>query len=64
MSDFKTRLFDEKRQLEERIMKLEAFMESEKISTVDPVQQALLRVQLSAMRCYYDCLVQRIAFLD
>ena len=60
MEDFKTRLIDEKTQLEEKLNKLDAFLMSEKVSGIDDVQKALLQVQATAMNTYLQCLLERI----
>lgn len=60
MSDFKTRLIDEQAQLEKRIKKLDNFLMSAKIEKIDDIQKALLRVQLTAMITYNQCLTERI----
>ena len=60
MSDFKTRLIEEKAQLEEKIDKLDAFLVSEKVKEIDDVQKALLQVQATAMNTYLQCLKERI----
>ena len=60
MEDFKTRLIDEKTQLEEKLNKLDAFLMSEKVSGIDDVQKALLQVQATAMNTYLQCLKERI----
>jgi hypothetical protein len=63
MSDFKTRLVEEQTQLEEKLMKLDAFRMSEKFEEIDDVQKALLNVQSASMNTYNQCLKQRIARL-
>ena len=60
MSDFKTRLIEEKAQLEEKLDKLDAFLVSEKVKEIDDVQKALLQVQATAMNTYLQCLKERI----
>jgi len=60
MSDFKTRLEIEKSELEEKLNKLDAFLMSEKVNSVDDVQKALLQVQAIAMNTYLQCLKERI----
>ena len=60
MSDFKTRLNEEKAQLEEKLNKLDAFLDSVKVEDVDDVQKALLQVQATAMNTYLQCLKERI----
>ena len=60
MSDFKSRLETEKVELEEKLNKLDAFLVSEKLKSVDDVQKALLQVQATAMNTYLQCLKERI----
>lgn len=64
MSTFKDRLVEEKSQVDERGEKLYAFIQSEKFSTVTPVQQSLLKIQLTAMVTYGKCLEERLAWLE
>ena len=60
MDDFKTRLIDEQKQLEEKLNKLNTFNQSEKVITIDPVQKDLLIIQAGAMYTYNECLKARI----
>jgi len=60
MENFKTRLIDEQKQLEEKLDKLDAFLISEKINEIDDIQKALLQVQAVAMNTYNQCLKERI----
>lgn len=60
MDDFKTRLTTEKSELEERLNKLDVFLQSEKVNGIDDVQKALLFVQSTAMNTYLQCLKERI----
>lgn len=60
MNDFKSRLIEEKAQLEEKLNKLDAFLVSEKVKEIDDVQKALLQVQATAMNTYLQCLKERI----
>ena len=60
MSDFKSRLIDEQKELEEKLNKLEGFLMSEKVSGVEDTQKALLKVQATAMNTYNQCLLERI----
>jgi hypothetical protein len=62
MSTFKDRLLTEKQELNEKISKLSAFITGPNFATVDTIQQSLLRIQLSAMITYADCLEERITF--
>ena len=60
MNDFKTRLIEEQKALEEKLNKLDSFLMSEKVSGVDDTQKALLQVQATAMNTYNQCLLERI----
>jgi DNA-binding protein H-NS len=64
MSDFKTRLLDEKAQLDERLEKLQAFQASDGFQNIAAVQQTLLNVQANAMATYSQILLERIAWLE
>jgi hypothetical protein len=60
MSDFITRLSDEKSQLDEKIAKLEAFKNSDAFNGIDNVQRGLLKIQLNAMATYSQVLDERL----
>lgn len=60
MSDFRTRLAEEQAQLEEKLNKLDEFLDSDKFNRVDDVQKALLKVQATAMNTYNQCLKERL----
>lgn len=60
MSDFITRLWDEKNELDQKITKLEAFTNSDNFNSIDNVQRSLLRVQLNAMATYSKVLEERL----
>lgn len=64
MADFKERLQEEKAQLEERLNKLDTFLQSEKVKEIDHVQKALLQVQSTAMNTYLQCLLERLERLN
>ena len=67
MSDFISRLYDEKNQLEEKVGKLKAFLYNTLPTgshDVDDYQQALLHIQYSAMETYLKCLNERIVRLE
>jgi len=64
MSDFKTRLLEEKEQLDDKISKLFPFINSDKFTGIDKVQQDLLKLQLPTMRIYSEILQQRINNLN
>lgn len=58
--DFKTRLETEKVELEEKLNKLDTFLESGKAESIDDAQKALLKVQATAMNTYLQCLKERL----
>lgn len=64
MSDFLTRLVIEHDELREKQMKLQAFLSTENFSKVDPTQQVLLKIQVSAMETYRAILENRITLLS
>ena len=63
MSDFKTRLIEERDQLEEKQNKLLSFIHSDNFANIDPKQKSLLKVQAQAMGTYLVCLIERIEAL-
>ena len=64
MSDFKSRLLEERDQLQEKVTKLDAFMDTETFETISKRQQMLLSDQLSYMEDYLYILNARIEDLD
>jgi len=64
MSDFLSRLKEEKAQLDERGNKLHDFITGEKFRDINRVQQTLLKIQLQAMTTYGQCLLERITWLE
>jgi len=64
MSDFITRLYDEKNQLEYKTNKLGAFLFTVDFMKLDEIQQGLLQIQHSAMMTYLKCLNERILRLS
>ena len=63
-TSFRDRLAIEEDELDNKIMKLEIFIESDAFATIDPVQGSLLNIQLAAMNTYNKCLGERIDWLD
>ena len=63
MSDFKTRLQDEKLQLDEKIGKLEPFLSSEAFTKINIIQQSLLNEQLPIIKYYSNILGKRLELL-
>lgn len=64
MSDFISRLYDEKNQLEERYTKLKSFLFTDAFNKIDVRQQGLLQIQVSAMETYLKVLSERIVLLE
>jgi hypothetical protein len=64
MPDFKTRIVEEKDQLQERIIKLGNFISSPNFDDVSTANQRLLRVQHSIMSAYGGVLSERIEQLQ
>ena len=60
MSDFKTRLINEQDELSQKIDKLGQFLSSVNIKSIDEYQTTILKIQISAMKTYHDCLIARI----
>ena len=59
---FKQRLIEEQAQLQERIDKLEVFLERADVGTLVSLESlCLLRVQLQAMNTYNEILIIRLA---
>jgi hypothetical protein len=63
MNDFRQRLIEEDKALNEKIIKLAEFMHTERFTGIDLVQQVLLKAQHSAMVSYSTCLTERIKHL-
>jgi len=63
MSTFKERLLIEKEELNEKIEKLDLFMNSENFQKIEPIQMSLLNTQIGAMKTYCQILIERIAWL-
>jgi hypothetical protein len=62
MKDYQQRVVDEKKELDEKINKLEQFITSEKINSVDPNEAFRLKTQLVTMINYSEILGERIKF--
>lgn len=60
MSDFKERLVNEQVDLESKLDKLDAFIATDTFKQLSDVQQALLRIQATAMNTYNQCLKERL----
>ena len=63
MSDFKTRLHDEKAELSTKIEKLSSFIDGDIFKTLDSHNQDLLKTQLHIMRSYENVLTIRISII-
>lgn len=61
--DFLMRLEKEESELTEKATKLESFIDTKPYHALDFGMQALLKVQLAAMKTYLTCLSERIKLL-
>ena len=64
MSDFISRLYEERTQLKERYAKLASFIISQDFNQFDENQKGLLRIQYHAMETYLSVLNQRLTLLE
>lgn len=62
--NFKKSLRIEEEELRERILKLNAFILSENFVRAESKQKILLKLQLSTMKTYHECLTFRIIDLE
>ena len=60
MSDFKTRLIQERDELQEKIDKLRVFLSSDKADILSDMEKTLMYCQFTAMVHYEAQLAQRI----
>lgn len=60
MSTFLERLIAEETDLNEKKSALQKFIEGENFNSIDKEQQALLKIQVSVMNTYSECLNQRL----
>ena len=63
MESFKVRLINEQFELQEKINKLNGFINSESLGNIDIFQQNLLKEQIVAMESYNNILIKRLAAL-
>ena len=63
MSDFKSRLDLERTELEEKVNKLNSFLDSEKAMDISKDQRGLLKIQAQAMGTYLSILKLRLELL-
>jgi len=61
MNDFRSRLIDETRVLNDKLIKLRTFNNSKRIRDLSTKQQALLREQEKVMHRYHEILETRLA---
>lgn len=60
MDTFKERLISEQTELAEKLTKLNAFNQSEKVKELSKEQQNYLSIQAGAMFTYNECLIARL----
>ena len=58
--DFKERLNEERIQLQDKVEKLESFLQTDKAKEVDEFQLTMLNIRSSSMFSYLQCLTARI----
>lgn len=63
MSDFKTRLQEEKQELDDKKGKLGVFLTGGGVNNIEPLQANLLHIQYSLMQSYSDVLKLRLSEL-
>jgi len=63
MSDYKSRLIIESKELMKKLTKLRAFNSSDAVKQLDEREQRLLAAQQQALTRYYDILETRLAGL-
>ncbi len=63
MKEIIERLIAEETALNENMFKLEKFIASDKLKTIDKGQQYLLKIQHKAMATYSECLNQRLILI-
>ena len=61
---FIERLLREETELNEKLDKLQSFIEGEAFPEIDKEMQALLKVQFKAMDTYSECLNQRLILIN
>lgn len=64
MSDFKTRLEEESKELSEKLQKLTLFIMSDNFNSLEEMQQSLLLIQSQSMQTYSLCLIERLKLLN
>ena len=63
METFKDRLIAEKKELDEKLIKLKNFIIGPAFVDIESVQRSLLIIQMHAMETYSHCLDERIMWL-
>ena len=58
------KLQEEAKVVNDNIINLQAFIETDAFLDLDEVQQSLLNIQLYAMSTYSQCLTERLYWLD
>ena len=64
MEDYQKRVLREKAALDDKIYDLCAFMQGEVYTTLPPIEQGLLMVQIVAMENYSETLLRRTGIFD
>jgi hypothetical protein len=61
---YQQRVEQEKTELDEKLLKLQAFIDSEAFKAIDPVQTSLLKIQAGAMETYSHVLAERLIWFS
>jgi len=61
MQEYQQRVLDEKVELDDKLGRLQKFLDSSTFKTVDPAEQERLKNQAAAMKQYSDILADRLA---
>lgn len=64
MSTFKDRLLQEKIELDDKVGRLDLFIQSDNFQSIGSEQMSLLNIQLQIMKSYSQVLLERITKLN
>lgn len=62
MSNYIVRLQEEALDLDQRIQKLEFYLDTPEFLSLDKFQQGLMEIQLPAMKTYHSILLERLSW--
>ena len=64
MDTYIDRLYQERSELRDRIIKLEGFMVSDKLAEASTIQLSIINIQHAAMSAYLECLNERVNWIQ